>query len=247
MLFTGVLKILVPIIIILLGVIGFYFFGDSLFENQDIVVYLELIKKVLPIGLVGIFAAIIMGVVLSTFNSVLNSAATIFSIDIYKRHFENNCSDKKLVKVGKTTSAILAVFAILVAPMVANAPDGLYQLLQQLNGIFFIPIASIMLAGFFLKKISALGAKVALFIGLAFYITVTFILKVNIHFVHVWGIEFVLNLLVMFVISHFYPANKAFSQENIQFVEMKEWKYTKPMAIALCLITVAIYILLGYN
>ncbi len=246
LLFTGVLKILVPIIIILPGVIGFYFFGDSLFENQDMI-YPELIKKVLPIGLVGIFAAIVMGAVLSTFNSVLNSAATIFSIDVYKRHFENNCSDKKLVKVGKTTSAILAVFAILVAPMVANAPDGLYQLLQQLNGIFFIPIASIMLAGFFLKKISALGAKVALFIGLAFYITVTFILKVNIHFVHVWGIEFVLNLLVMFVISHFYPANKAFSQENIQFVEMKEWKYTKPMAIALCLITVAIYILLGSN
>ncbi|WP_299666634.1 solute:sodium symporter family transporter [uncultured Polaribacter sp.] len=246
LLFTGVLKILVPIIIILPGVIGFYYYGDSLYDNQDMI-YPELIKKVLPVGLVGIFAAIVMGAVLSTFNSVLNSAATIFSIDVYKRHFGKASSDKKLVKVGKLTSAILAVFAILVAPMVANAPDGLYQLLQQLNGIFFIPIASIMLAGFFLKKISAMGAKAALFVGLAFYILTTFIFRVNVHFVHIWGIEFLLNLAVMFGVSHFYPSDKDFKQEDLHIVDLKEWKYTKHMSIFLCLITIVIYILLGKN
>ncbi|QWX82805.1 solute:sodium symporter family transporter [Cellulophaga sp. HaHaR_3_176] len=246
LLFTGVLKILVPIIIILPGVIGFYYFGDSLFEDQDMI-YPELIKKVLPVGLVGIFAAIVMGAVLSTFNSVLNSAATIFSIDVYKRHLGKNSDDRKLVKIGKLTSAVLAIFAILVAPMVANAPDGLYQLLQQLNGIFFIPIASIMLAGFFLKKVSATGAKAALFIGLAFYILTTFIFKVDIHFVHIWGIEFVLNIIVMFTVSYFFPSNKTQLEEEHDYVEMKEWKYTKPMAILLCAITIIIYVLLGTN
>ena len=246
LLYTGVLKILVPIIIILPGVIAFYYFGDSMYDNQDMI-YPELVKKVLPIGFVGVFAAIIMGAVLSTFNSVLNSAATIFSIDVFKRHFGKNASDKKLVRIGKLTSTILAVFAILVAPMVANAPDGLYQLLQQLNGIFFIPIASIMLAGFFLKKISAMAAKVALLIGLLFYILTTFIFEVNIHFVHIWGIEFVLNMLVMFAVSYFYPNKKAIKEEAHDFVEMKEWKYTKPMAIILCIITIIIYVLLGTN
>ena len=246
LLFTGVLKIFVPIIIILPGVIGFYYYGDSLYEHQDMI-YPELIKKVLPVGLVGIFAAIVMGAVLSTFNSVLNSAATIFSIDIYKRHFGKKASDIKLVRIGKLTSAILAVFAILVAPMVADAPDGLYQLLQQLNGIFFIPIASIMLAGFFLKKISAMGAKVALFVGLAFYLTTTFILKVDIHFVHIWGIEFLLNIAVMFGVSYFYPLDKEFNSEDLHIVDMKEWKYTKPMGIILCVITILIYVLLGSN
>ncbi|WP_430427182.1 solute:sodium symporter family transporter [Maribacter litoralis] len=246
LLYTGGLKILVPIIIILPGVIAFYYFGDSMYDNQDMI-YPELVKKVLPIGFVGVFAAIIMGAVLSTFNSVLNSAATIFSIDVFKRHFGKNASDKKLVRIGKLTSTILAVFAILVAPMVANAPDGLYQLLQQLNGIFFIPIASIMLAGFFLKKISAMAAKVALLIGLLFYILTTFIFKVNIHFVHIWGIEFVLNMLVMFAVSYFYPNKKAIKEEAHDFVEMKEWKYTKPMAIILCIITIVIYVLLGTN
>ncbi|KRO79916.1 MAG: transporter [Polaribacter sp. BACL8 MAG-120531-bin13] len=246
LLYTGVLKIFVPIIIILPGVIGFYYYGDSLFENQDMI-YPELIKKVLPVGLVGLFAAIIMGAVLSTFNSVLNSAATIFSIDIYKEHFGENCTDKKLVKVGKLTSTVLAIFAIIAAPMVANAPDGLYQLLQQLNGIFFIPIASIMLAGFFLKKISATGAKVALFVGLAFYITTTFILKTDIHFVHIWGIEFLINLAVMFGVSYFYPQDKEFKAKDLHILDMKEWKYTKHMSIALCFVTILIYILLGQN
>jgi SSS family solute:Na+ symporter len=208
-------------------------------------IYPELVKKVLPIGFVGVFAAIIMGAVLSTFNSVLNSAATIFSIDVFKRHFGKNASDKKLVRIGKITSTVLAIFAILVAPMVANAPDGLYQLLQQLNGIFFIPIASIMLAGFFLKKISATAAKVALLAGLMFYILTTFIFKVDIHFVHIWGIEFVLNVVVMFLVSYFYPNHKVTIEDGEDYVDMKQWKYTKPMAVILCIITVVIYVLLG--
>ncbi|MFB9054004.1 solute:sodium symporter family transporter [Formosa undariae] len=245
LLFTGVLKIVVPIIIILPGVIAFYYYGDSLYENQDMI-YPELIKKVLPVGLVGIFAAIVMGAVLSTFNSVLNSAATIFTIDIYKRHFGKRSGDSKLVRVGKLTSTILALFAIMVAPMVANAPDGLYQLLQQLNGIFFIPIASIMLAGFFLKNVSATGAKAALIVGLTFYILCTFVFKVDIHFVHIWGIEFLLNLAVMLIVSHFYPANKAFEIKDLQILEMKPWRYAKAMSILLCVVTVLIYIWLGW-
>ncbi len=67
------------------GVIAFYYYGDSFYDNQDMI-YPELIKKLLPSTFVGVFAAVVMGAVLSTFNSVLNSAATIFSVDVYKRH-----------------------------------------------------------------------------------------------------------------------------------------------------------------
>ena len=244
LLFTGLLKILVPLIIILPGVIGFYYYGELFYDHQDSI-YPELIKKVLPTGFVGLFAAVVMGAVLSTFNSVLNSAATIFSIDIYQRHLNPNVSDRRLVKIGKITSALLALFAIFVAPMVANAPEGLYQLLQQLNGIFFIPIASIMLAGFFLPKISALSAKVALFVGLAFYIGCTFIFKFDLHFVHVWGIEFVLNMTVMTVISYFIPKEKPFQIIDLNIVEMKGWKYTKSFSAFLVAATLLIYILMG--
>lgn len=246
LLFTGVLKILVPIIIVLPGVIGFYYFGDSMYDNQDHI-YPALIKKVLPVWMVGFFAAVVMGAVLSTFNSVLNSAATIFSIDVYKRHIKKDATEKRLVWIGRATSSILAIFAILSAPLVAGAPDGLYQLLQQLNGIFFIPVASIMLAGFFLKSISAMGAKAALFFGLSFYVVTTFILKVDIHFIHVWGIEFVLNMIVMFAVSHYYPRKLFADKGDTVKIEMNSWKYAKHLSIVLVVVTILIYILLGQS
>jgi len=244
LLFTGILKIIIPFIIVLPGVIGYYYFGDSLYENQDMI-YPELIKKVLPLGLVGLFAAIIMGAVLSTFNSVLNSAATIFSIDFYKNHIDKNISENKLVKIGKLTTLILAIFAIIVAPIMANAPDGLYQLLQKLNGIFFIPIASIMIAGFFTKSISAIAAKISLFVGLLFYINVTFIFKSDIHFVHVWGIEFVLNMVTMFVFSYIFPHKKKEERRIENHIELIEWKYAKGISFIIAFITISIYILLS--
>jgi len=244
LLFTGILKIMIPFIIVLPGVIGYYYFGDSLYENQDMI-YPELIKKVLPLGLVGLFAAVIMGAVLSTFNSVLNSAATIFSIDFYKKHIDKNISENKLVKVGKLTTLILAIFAIIVAPIMANAPDGLYQLLQKLNGIFFIPIASIMIAGFFTKSISAIAAKISLFVGLLFYINVTFIFESNIHFVHVWGIEFILNMVTMFVFSYIFPHKKKEERKSENHIELIEWKYAKGISFIIAFITISIYILLS--
>jgi SSS family solute:Na+ symporter len=217
-----------------------------MYANQDYV-YPALIKKVLPVAFVGFFAAVVMGAVLSTFNAVLNSAATIFSIDVYKRLLKKDASEKRLVWVGRTTSTTLAVFAILSAPLVANAPEGLYQLLQQLNGIFFIPIASIMIAGFFIKNISAAGAKTALFFGLIFYITTTFILKVNIHFIHIWGIEFVLNMIIMFIMSYFYPRTTFNDKADALKVDMHSWKYAYHLSAVLVVVTIAIYIVLGHQ
>jgi SSS family solute:Na+ symporter len=150
-----------------------------------------------------------------------------------------------MVWVGRSLSSVLAVAAILSAPLVAKAPEGLYQLLQQLNGIFFIPIASIMLAGFFMEKVSAVGAKSALIFGLIYYIVTTFVLKINIHFIHNWGIEFVLNVIIMYTVSYFYP-RKNFSIRTAPLkVEMVPWKYTPHLSAVLVVVTIMIYILLG--
>ncbi|MCK0146161.1 solute:sodium symporter family transporter [Arenibacter sp. F26102] len=247
LLITGLFKILIPLIIVLPGVICYYYFQDTYFDQQDSV-YPQLVKKVLPVWLIGFFAAVIMGAVLSTFNSVLNSVATLFSMDIYKKHISKNVSDTKLVKIGKVTSAILAIMAIFAAPMVANASDGLYQLLQELNGIFFIPIASILLAGFFMKKVSAMGAKVALIFGLSFYVFMTWgYTSHGIHFVHLWGIEFLLNVAIMYSVSYFYPNNNKYEITDVGAVNLTTWKYTIPMSIGLCAVTILIYVLLWNN
>ncbi|MBZ5858038.1 solute:sodium symporter family transporter [Flavihumibacter profundi] len=243
-LIMGLFKILMPIIIVLPGVIGFYYFKDTLFANQD-TVYPELVKKVLPISLVGFFAAVVMGTVLSTLNGVLNSAATLFSIGVYKRQIDPAANDKKLVRIGKMTSLTLAVCAMGLAPLVAKAPEGMYQLLQQLNGIFFIPIASILIGGFFIKSISAQGAKAAIFTGLAFYILTSFVFKVNLHFIHVWGIEFLLNIGVMLAVSAVYKNKNQYTPTYTGEVEITPWKYTKPVSIFLIIVTVLVFYLLS--
>jgi SSS family solute:Na+ symporter len=186
-----------------------------------------------------------MGAVLSTFNSVLNSTATIFSEGIYKRLLHKEATGHQMVRAGKMISIVLAVVAILAAPMVAGAPEGLYQLLQQLNGIFFIPIASIMLAGLFIPKVTATAAKAALFVGLGFYILTTFILDVDIHFVHIWGIEFVLNMVIMLVLSRIYPHTVKPVQKPEVDVTLLPWKYTRIMSVILVITIILIYIWLG--
>jgi SSS family solute:Na+ symporter len=244
LLYTGLLKILVPLIIVLPGLIGFYYFGDSLYDNADSV-YPELVKKVLPKWLTGFFVAVMMGAVLSTFNSALNSAATLFSLDIYKRYLFKNSGELQIVRAGKYTSTILAVFAICIAPFVGNAPAGLYQLLQQLNGIFFIPIASVIIAGFLFPYVSSAGAKAGLVFGLFFYIVLNFIIKVDMHFVHIWGLEFVLNLLVMHTVSYFYPVKVKYIMEDAGVLSLIPWKYAKIFSIFLVITTLLIYFALG--
>jgi len=244
LLLTGLLKILMPLVIILPGIIGFYYFGDSLYDNQDII-YPELIKKVLPFWLTGFFVAVLVGAVLSTFNSALNSAATIFSLDIYKQYINKGVSDKSIVRIGRIISLGLALFAIVMAPMVANAPEGLYQLLQQLNGIFFIPMATVIIAAFFFPKVSAIGAKAGLIFGLVFYVVVYMIIKVDLHFVHVWGIEFVLNVILMHIVSLVYKRKNQYEITDIGAVNLEPWKYTKVVSGVLIVITILIYVLLG--
>ncbi len=244
LLLTGMFKIFIPLIIVLPGIIAYYYYSDTYYDNQDFI-YPVLLTRVMPVGLLGFFAAVVLGAILSTFNSVLNSAATIFSLDIYKKLIQPDCTDKRLVRVGRLSSLVLALFAIGIAPLVGNAPEGLYQLMQQLNGIFFIPIASVLIAGFFIPKVTARGAKIGLITGLSFYLLTSFVLDTGIHFIHIWAIEFVMNLVLMIAISHYFPGKPNTYVSRPPVLEMKPWKYAKPVSAALCLVTLLIYIWLG--
>ncbi len=244
LLFTGLLKILVPLVIVFPGIIGFYYFGDQFYEQPDLV-YPQLVKMLLPAWLTGFFVAVMMGAILTTFNSALNSAATIFSLGIYKRYINNSAPERRLVRIGKISSALLAFFAITIAPFVANAPEGLYQLLQQLNGIFFIPMASVILAGFLFPKVNAFGAKAGLFFGLFFYVLTYYVLALDIHFVHLWGIEFLLNILVMHLASILRSDTKKYVMQDAGILDLKPWKYARGFGAFLVAVTIILYLLLG--
>lgn len=243
LLYAGGLKLLIPFVIVLPGIIGFYYFGESLYDNQDLA-YPMLVKKVMPLWATGVFVAVIIGAILSTFNSALNSAATLISLGIYQRFVNKGAGESQLVRIGKLSSAVLAVLAILIAPYVANAPDGLYQLLQQLNGIFFIPIATVILAGFFIPQVSATGAKAGLIFGLFFYVIMNFIIQIDMHFVHIWGLEFVLNIIVMLAVSRVYPVTKHFLITDVGAVDLTPWKWAKHVAWGLTVVTLMIYLMM---
>ena len=245
-LITGVLKLLIPLVVVLPGLIGFYYFGDSLYDQAD-TVYPQLVKKVLPVGWSGLFVAVLLGAILSTFNSALNSAATLFSLDVYQRYWRPTASDRQLVWVGRLVTTILAALAILVAPYVANAPAGLYQLMQQLNGIFFVPIATVIIAGFAFPSVTAKGALAGLVFGLLFYITLEYIWQVPLHFVHIWGIEFVLNLIIMHLVSRFDAPTDWSGIKDRGVVPMQPWRHAVWMSWVLVIITVLVYIWLGQN
>lgn len=244
LLYTGILKLLMPLIIILPGIIAFQYFGDQYLDQPDSV-YPALVKKVLPQWATGFFIAVVAGAVLSTFNSGLNSAATLFSLGIYQKTIHPQATATQIVKVGKITSIVLAICSIGVAPFVANAPAGLYQLLQQLNGIFFIPMATLILAALFMPWISATAAKFGLIFGLLFYILLQFVFKVDLHFVHIWGLEFVINILLMTVLSLIFKNKNNFTIRDEGFVAMNSWKYAVPLSIVLVALTLLVYLTLG--
>ncbi len=127
----------------------------------------------------------------------------------------------------------------------ANAPEGLYQLLQQLNGIFFIPIFSVIIAGFLFPRVSAGGAKIGLIFGLVFYIVMDHVIQVNLHFIHIWGIEFVLNILVMHLASAFMEREEKFVMVDAGILDLKPWKYAKHFSVFLILFAIILYIVLG--
>ena len=90
-----------------------------------------------------------------------------------------------------------------------------------------------------------MGAKAALFSGLSFYIICIFILEVDLHFIHIWGVEFLLNVVIMFSVSYFYPNQKNLNTGIIDLIDLTEWKYTKGFSIGLCVVTLLIYAILG--
>ena len=75
----------------------------------------------------------------------------------------------------------------------------------------------------------------------------TFILKIDLHFVHIWGIEFIINIFVMLLASLYYPNIKSFKIDDLNLIELKEWKHTKVMSLLLVILTITIYIGLSQN
>jgi len=247
LLLASFIKILGPLIVVLPGVIAYHMFGGQL-DNPD-EAYPMLVERVLPDAWLGFFAAVLFGAILSSFNSALNSSVTLFGVDIYKSHFNKEADERKVVKTGKNFGIVLAIISMCIAPLIANAPDGLFGYLQEVNGCYSIPILTIIVVGYLTKYVPALAAKVGIISGVVLYSISQFILKPLVfgadnypHFLHIMAILFVLNILIMLLIGEHRPRKVAYELPYSKHVDITPWKHVNRVGIMICVIVLAIYI-----
>ena len=239
-LLAGAIKLLSPTIAVLPGIIAFHLYGDSI--SQGDLAYPTLVKNVLPAPLVGFFAAVLVGAILSSFNSTLNSASTLFSIGIYKKYINPSASEGEVVKSGKIFCTVLALISMFVAPLIAYAPHGLFGYLQEVNGCYTIPILTVILMGFTNSRAPSIAAKVGLVFGSFLYIFCSFVLELEIHYLHLMFIIFLINNFLMLLISYFYPRKEAWTHVYTEQVDIKPWRLAVPAGIGICTITITNYL-----
>ena len=246
LLLASFIKILGPLIVVLPGIIAFHMFGTTL-ENPD-EAYPMLVTKVLPSYLVGFFAAVLFGAILSSFNSALNSSVTLFGIDIYQSYIKKDATETQVVWAGKKFGIVLAVVSMCIAPLLVYASDGLFGYLQEANGIYSIPILTIIVVGYLTKFVPAFAAKIGVISGSVLYIISQFIIKPMMgeenypHFLHVMAILFALNIIIMLIIGKLKPREVAFELAYTKQLDITPWKYLKITGIAICVIVIGIYI-----
>ena len=256
-LFASAMKLVGPIILCLPGIIALHMTDLSIGKQDQ--VYGAIVRHVLPDWSLGLFAAVLMGSILSSFNSALNSASTLFSLQFYKGYINKSANGIQIVSVGKKFGIVLAVASILIAPML-DQMQSIFEYLQQVNGLYSVPIIGIFLLGITTKHIPAIAAKIGMIVGMAFYAFFTFVNIKDVppffanedgdlHYLHGYFISLIASILVMLIIGKVKPKTTeeiAISdQRDPAPVDMKPWAQAKNASFAIMCFTVGIYLFLS--
>ena len=255
-LFASAMKLVGPVMLCLPGIIALHMV-DLTTDKQD-QVYGAIVRHVLPDWSLGLFAAVLLGSILSSFNSALNSASTLFSLQFYKGYINRNANGEQIVSTGKKFGIALAVTSIIIAPLL-DQMQSIFEYLQKVNGLYGVPIIGIFLLGITTKHIPAIAAKVGMVIGMGAYAFFTFIniqdvpaffanSDGDLHYIHGYFISFILSIFLMLVIGKLNPK----SDEEIAISDLREpapvdmtpWASAKQASIAIMAATFVIYILL---
>ena len=242
-LMSGFFKILVPFFMMIPGVIAFHLYGPGLASIDQ--AYPALIRDVFPIWMMGFFLAVLMGAVFSSFNSLLNSAATMFTLDIYAPMRGQSLSDQHAVRIAMIASVVIAVFSFVVAPMLWFAPEGLWQIIRIFTGFYNIPIIAIVLVGLFTRRVPAIGAKIVIVFHVLAYGLLKFVFDdlVTLHFLHLYAILFAIEVGIMLICGHVSPRETPWAFVPNQKVSLKPWRYTLPVCATLLAMVVGLYLL----
>lgn len=233
--------------------------AEKFFETKKDKGYGTLVSAVLPWWMTGFFAAAIVGAILSSFNSVLNSVVTLVSLDAYRRFIRPQASEQQTVRVGRIFGTTVAIAAMVIAPLLAGQ-DSIFGYLQKMNGLYAAPIFAVVLVGMFTRRVPAIGANLALLLGVG---TIAFVYfapglagpLASMHGFHFLGLVFACLVGLMLIIGLFAPRvvpapdpeapadpQTADIPDASQYaVPMEPWAGAVPAGITLVAIVVAIY------
>jgi SSS family solute:Na+ symporter len=181
---AGFMKLILPAVVVLPGLILFALRPEILLAPWSDVRpaadqgYVTMVQSLVPAGLRGLFLAALFGAIQSTVNSVLNSTATVFTMDIYKRWLHPDAGDKLIVVIGIVSSSVVLVIAIGLGGFIGRLGGSLFEYIQSLYAFFAPPFAAVFLLGILSKRISAAGAMATVIAGFLFGIGVKVYLQV---------------------------------------------------------------------
>ena len=246
-LIAGIFKILAPAILVLPGIIAFHLYQTGQIDGAGDLSYGALVHYVLPPSLTGFFAAVIFGSILSTFNSVLNSSSTLFSLGVYKELIHPAATEEQVIRAGKRFGWIVAIMSMSVAPLLIGQ-SSIFDYLQKMNGLYFIPILSVVVIGITTRRVPPLAAKLALVVGccgiaVGYFVPAANKLISGIHEYHFLAMVFVGLIAMMLAIGRVRPLSQPWqAPEATHELDLTPWRPAWPLGIGLLAIVLAIYV-----
>ncbi len=182
LLFAAFLKMLMPVIVVLPGIAAYALdqsgtLGDSMRPNGELNpdrAYPTLLA-LLPAGIKGLAFAALTAAVVASLAGKANSIATIFTLDIYNKHFNRDASEQKMVWIGRVSVVVSMAIAVLLAPLMGIDKKGGFQYIQEYTGFVSPGILAMFLLGFFWRKTTAAAAMFATIGGLVFSVFLKFL------------------------------------------------------------------------
>lgn len=182
---TIMFKLFIPIIVVIPGLIAFKLYG----EIGDLS-YGRLVSDTLPSWLSGAFAAVMAGAILSSFNSCLNSSSALYICDIHQKYFNPKANIKRLARI---TGFFFTIIPVSLVPFYAQSAS-IVETMQQLNGLYTMPVLAAFICAFLLKKVKPSAVKLGLLAGILLY--AVFIFYWNpLHYIHLMAITLGFSVL----------------------------------------------------
>ncbi|NQV28505.1 MAG: sodium/solute symporter [Rhodopirellula sp.] len=183
---AGFLKLLIPFFAIAPGVAAYYLFQQRLPDRtvSPDAVFPELVKLVIPLGygLIGIIGAGLIGAILSSIDSMMNSAATIVTFDIYKKYMKPDASDDEMIHAGRISIVGFVIFATLLALLIMdpNSEKNFFLQIADYQNYFTPGLLVAFFMGMFWPRGTATGAFAAIISGVFFSWLAEYLYNANI-------------------------------------------------------------------